>query len=458
MTAKKRKDVRPLKRRVWKTFFYFLFALIVFLGLLTYFYWGQIETVIRGLIPKRPAPVVQQAPQAKIEKPPKNTSWLAATQPFKIKELYSAEAGTMITRAYLLEDPNKIIISLGRRVSSGFSTLLEERNSLELIEVGAETTITSLRPDSEGTLLDLYVMRDKKNVVASFLSDIKVGEDGDVTGHGEVVIFDASLEYSFASSPDMSLVALGPMGKSGLLLGRIKDLSLFQGTIYYNLGSMPEMYKLDLSSGKRVEAKGIQGIPSPSGQFILRKAKEYQGDAPESSTLRYMVYEVGGVEKEIYRTSLYLTYSEVEWDPPVLWLDDENLVLMRFEPEETTEELKNFKGKFSIIKLNRNSGFGMALVKDSVAQPTLLLSPDGKTIFYNQVAGTAKSARWQLWGTSREGKDLKLILEKEGIELLQPIDMSKDGETLLYLSSRIVRDETEGENDFVEEIGTVALN
>ena len=167
-----------------------------------------------------------------------------------------------------------------------------------------------------------------------------------------------------------------------------------------------ELWYLDLSSEEHSLLESARGLPLAEGYKILGLA-----DLPNSTTGQittasprktqrvlikrqavgfqdYFSYHLLGdpdPEVEALRTEAWHSYHDSEWWPDVVWLDESNLITLRFQ-SLLNEAFPQNEGLFSIVKIDLFSKSVTELHSDFLIKPfpRLALNPEASALFFQK--------------------------------------------------------------------------
>ncbi len=178
------------------------------------------------------------------------------------------------------------------------------------------------------------------------LGNVEDSTEGAV-GDLKVSLFSLDSEGKLSDLSIENAEALGIFAGGKLLLRRFKKLTPENGG-FKRVG--PISYTLTSLNDPSVDLAGFDFEPilSPGLKFALRVHKVY--DVVDYSNSVFSVFlspiralrkngEKGAVnigkERLLYTAPFFLTLREERWDPQVLFLDDENLLITTFSPEDS---------------------------------------------------------------------------------------------------------------------------
>jgi hypothetical protein len=136
-----------------------------------------------------------------------------------------------------------------------------------------------------------------------------------------------------------------------------------------------------------------------------------------------------GARHEIFATAAWQSFSEVEWRPEVVWLDNRRFVTIHFQ-SIFNDAFPQSEGLFSIVEVDLISGAATELFRDFSIKPfpRLAPNPDGRAIFF-QKFGSEKDIT-ELWKLNSADQSAAMVYRVRG-ELGEP-RFSSDGKSVVF--------------------------
>lgn len=193
-------------------------------------------------------------------------------------------------------------------------------------------------------------------------------------------------------------------------------------------GDRPLLQGLEaLGVAKIYDATAQQMIyPSPFGdtKVILKRTNE--NGTPE---LIYSLGHARDAATSFYTTDAWQTHGHYAWFPPVVWLDDENILTLRFAKSQHLR-FPQKQGVFSIVKVNLSTGVASPILTDAFIDPftSLSVNSTAEAVYFQRRSFDDRYS--ELWAVNPSTGETGRLYWLSG--QLSGCQLSSDGSSILF--------------------------
>jgi hypothetical protein len=360
--------------------------------------------------------------------------WLDATRAVEKKAVAESPVDTPIDRACFVG--NDAVATSWHAMAPSKMPVPETIQILDA-KTGSTTTVKFGKGEIP---LRIIPSPGRKFVAVHTLTDVKLGAQMAVTASSNVEIFGGDGKIRNLALPkNFGLVAVPT--DNDVVVGKINDFTFLDGAITVSYGGEREYDLADARTGKMVPTAPLDGAFSRRGDRVLSADKFESADKASESLVQYNITPVSKPERkrEVMKSPLYITYSEVDWTPVALWEDDTHVLLSYFTPNNTEETsgTPNFQGTFDLVRYDILTNEKKTVVEGAIPFLTVAVGPGGRYFFYNTMTEKDQMQVWDVWASDADGSNRRLVWEEKGsIAFLVPEDVSPDGKRIALNLSR----------------------
>jgi len=163
---------------------------------------------------------------------------------------------------------------------------------------------------------------------------------------------------------------------------------------------------------------GVDGFPdSETGRYVTKTPDGMREilvqREKEQRKYHFKFYRVSGQEhREIFTTEAWQSYRDVEWFPPVVWLDNSSFLTLGFH-SDSGQKFPQSEGLFSIVKFNLNKNEATVIYKNSSLDPFSKLAYNSQTgeIFFQKF--NANTQKTELCRLNPDARDVEIVYESK---------------------------------------------
>ncbi|MFQ5603161.1 MAG: hypothetical protein ACE5HS_07825 [bacterium] len=211
-----------------------------------------------------------------------------------------------------------------------------------------------------------------------------------------------------------------------------------------------EIWNLSLLNGEKVLLESSSGLPLSEGYRILGRSEIPAGQLPEFRTtspkntfqmvlrrtqsdgslrVTFTLIQSNGMEQEIFRTECWKSYSDLEWQPSVIWLDESHFITLGFV-SNVQARFPQSEGLFSIVRIDLQNASQEILYSDAEIRPfpKFVLNPTATELYFQKA--NAEKGTAELWKLNLLLKGAELVYWVNG-DLGEP-RFSNDGRSFVF--------------------------
>lgn len=367
-------------------------------------------------------------PAAPAPKAAPAVDWLDATRKVEKKGSVESPIDTPIDRACFVGDG--VVVAAWHQSQPSKVPVPED---VYLMDAATDTS-TVVKFGKGEIPLRVIPSPGRKFAAVHTLAKVKMGAYGSVTADSNVMLIDADGKVRRLAVP-VTMGLVGIPTDEDVIVGKINDLTFQDGAMVVSYGGERQYFLADKKTGRMTPTASGEGAYSPKGDRVLSADKFESSDKPTESLVQYNVMPLSAPEKkrEVMKTPLYITYSEVDWAPVALWQDETHLLLSYFTPTNTKESkaTPNLSGSFELDRYNILAGDKATVVTDAIPFLSVAVGPKGRFFVYNGLGEKDGTQTWHIWVSSADGSEKRMVWEEKGqIAFLVPEDVSPDGKEI----------------------------
>lgn len=207
-------------------------------------------------------------------------------------------------------------------------------------------------------------------------------------------------------------------GGERVLLEESNCLPLSVGFSMLGLGAFP-----DLDSEEYLITS-----PQKTEQFVIQKER-----VQDANYFKYYQLGENDEEQAIFETEIWNSYSDLNWWPTIIWLNENTILTTKFSSEPETH-FPQSKGWFSIVKINLKIKSQEILYEDHLLNPfpKFVLNPMATDLYFQRLSEDKNIT--ELWKINLLTKVREQIYEVNGE--LGEARFSLDGSSLVLTQLR----------------------